>query len=184
MTCRTIVTILFLTTGSLASAGVVNERGGYIGGAFGVTSYEDDDQYFGSRFDDSDSSFQIYGGYKFLRYFALEGRLLNLGSYSVGSTDIDVSALTVNAVGIVPFGQSGWEFFGQLGLGAVSVDISGLGDDTAGTGSAGLGFRFTPIQHFSMALQIDAYAWEEEGAFGRTYDVGVVASQIAFQYNF
>ena len=41
--------------------------------------------------------------------------------------------IPIHAVGIVPFGQSGWEFFGQLGLGTVNRDFPGIGniDDDA-----------------------------------------------------
>jgi len=177
------IAIALLTASGLVSAGAVNDRGAYIGGAFGITSFEDDGAFAGQQFDDSDTSLQLYGGYKFLRYFSLEGRLLSLGSYSLGPTEIDATAFSVNAVGIIPFGGSGWELFGQLGLGQINLDVSGFEDEDETIGSAGIGVRFTPTEHFSIALQTDAYAWEDNN-LGTTYDVGIVATQVAFQYNF
>jgi hypothetical protein len=65
----------------------------------------------------------------FLPYFALEGRYVDLGTFTVNTLDIDVTATSIHAVGIVPFGESGWELFGQLGLGVVNFDLSGPSDE-------------------------------------------------------
>jgi len=157
--------VVALLIGSVASAGVVNERGGYVGGALGITEFDDDGAFSGLNFDDKDTSFTIYGGYRFLKYFSLEGRLMNLGSYTVsgiGSVDIDTTAATINAVGIIPFGQSGWELHGQLGLGIINLDVEGLDGEDESIGSAGIGIRFTPIRNMSITFQIDAYVWEDD----------------------
>ena len=85
-------------------------------------------------------------------------------------------------MGIIPFGDSGWELFGQLGLG--TVDISILGDSTDETvGSAGLGVRYSFSENLSVGLQTDAYAYEEV-EFGTTYDIGVVQTAITIKFSF
>jgi hypothetical protein len=176
-----IAIVLLFLSGSLL-AGEVNESGGYIGLIAGASTLEDDGLFNNTNFDDGDTSVGIYGGYKFLKYFALEGRLLNLGSYQIESFELELAAFTINAVGIIPFGNSGWELFGQLGFGTVNID-AGFDDEDESIGSAGLGVKFTPIKQMSIAFQIDAYAYEED-SFSQTYDVGVVTTQLAIQYNF
>jgi hypothetical protein len=178
----TLIAILLLASGA-ATAREAKDKGAYVGGAFGVTSFEDDNALQGVPFDDSDTSAQIYGGYKFLRYFALEGRLLNLGTYGDAFGDFEATAVTVNAVGIVPFGQTDWEFFGQLGLGRINLDPSVGEDEDETVGSAGIGFRVTPIEHLSISIQFDAYAWEQDIGT-QTFDWAIGTTQVAFHYNF
>jgi len=159
-------------------------RGFYVGGSVGVTDFEDDDlaSDLGLSLDDSDSSFGIYGGYKILKYLSVEGRYVDLGSYSISdgfdSGDVDVDVFSAHVVGIVPFGSSGWEIFGQLGLGRVDLDGE---EETAG--SAGIGVRWYSITHLGLSLQIDAWAWEEDVDFD-TYDLAVGATQFAVHYLF
>ena len=40
-----------------------------------------------------------------------------------------------------------------------------------------------PTPHYGISLQTDAYAYEEDAGWS-TYDVGVVATQLGFQYIF
>jgi hypothetical protein len=187
-----IVSILLLASGVVAAQGA-KEKGGYIGGAFGVTEFDDDGLFDGSGVvvDDKDSSIQLYGGYKFLKYFAVEGRLIDLGSYTFSdqfnpssNIAVDTTAITVNAVGILPLGSTLWELFGQLGFGQINFEATGLGDEDETVGSAGVGVRVTPTEHFSIALQVDAYAWEEDAFAGQTFDMSIATTQVAFQYNF
>jgi OOP family OmpA-OmpF porin len=192
MKFKTLILITFLFASGVVAAQGVKEKGGYIGGAFGVTEFDDDGLFdpSGIVVDDKDSSFQLYGGYKFLKYFAVEGRLIDLGSYTFSDqffpavrVTVDATAFTVNAVGILPLGSTLWELFGQLGLGQINLDISGFGDDDETIGSAGIGVRVTPTEHFSVALQVDAYAWEDD-SFNQTFDMSIATTQVAFQYNF
>ena len=158
-------------------------RGFYLGAMVGGAQLDDDGAFSGLSFDDSDVGYGLFGGYKILRYVAVEARFLNLGSYSVEGESVDVTGYSAHVVGIIPFGNSGWEMFGQLGLGTASFD-TGYGEDDSNTvGSAGLGVRYYPTSHFGVGLQIDAYAYEED-VYGDTYDVGVVTTQASFHYLF
>ena len=71
-----------------------------------------------------------------------------------------------------------------MGIGSINLDASGFADEDETIGSAGLGVRFTPIKHLSIALQVDAYAWEEDGILGQTFDLSIATTQVAVQYNF
>jgi hypothetical protein len=157
-------------------------RGFYVGAMVGGAQLDDDGAFRGLSFDDSDVGYGVFGGYKILKYLAVEARILNLGSYRVETEKVDVTAYSAHVVGIIPFGTSGWEMFGQLGFGNAKFD-TGYGDDKNTVGSAGLGARYYPSPHFGISLQIDAYAYEED-IFGEKYDIGVVTTQAAFHYLF
>jgi len=190
--------MLGLSTASIAAE--PNARGFYIGGAVGAAEFDDDglvnylNNELGSSvsLDDSDTSYMLYGGYKILKYLAVEGRLSNLGSYKLteagfpDSIDLDVTAFSAHVVGIIPFGASGWELFGQLGLGRLNFDAGS--DDTDETaGSAGLGVRWYPITNLGLSLQVDAYAWEDddlEDIGGPAFDLAVGTTQFAVHWLF
>ena len=178
-----IISLTLLASPALGAA--PKEKGFFIGGAFGTTEFDDDGAFSWLRFDDTDTSITLSAGYKFFRYFAVEARYADLGTYTISSgfarESFDLSVVSAHAVGIIPFGQSGWEIYGQLGLGRIDVECGGCGDETAG--SAGLGVRFSPAAQFAVGVQIDAYAWEEDD-FDRTYDLSVATIQLAFQYLF
>jgi OOP family OmpA-OmpF porin len=182
-----LLAILFISAN--ATAVEVKERGAYIGGAVGATELEDDGAFDGPgiTFDDSDTGLQLWGGYKFFKWFAVEGKFAYLGEASVSagsdSIKLEASALTANAVFILPFGNSGWDIYGQLGLGVLAYDYSsnfGFSEDGSElTATAGLGVRWTIIDALTLSLGVDAYVWEDE-----PYDPSIAISKLGIQYNF
>lgn len=182
-------TVMFALLFSCATAVAAEppSRGFYLGGSAGVTTFDDGGIFAGLQFDDSDTSYGIFAGYKILKYLAVEARLSNQGSYSVGGggfqENFDATAYSAHVVGIIPFGTSGWELFGQLGFGNVDLDSNCCGGDSTSAGSAGIGVRFYPTPHLGLAIQTDAYAWEEEGFYG-VYDVSIAGTQFSIHYLF
>ena len=177
-----ILTTLLVLSWGVADAAAPAERGAYIGAGVGTTTFEDDGLFNGLTVDDSDSGFEIVGGYKFFKHLAVEARYTDLGTFTVEGLGIDASVVSVHVVGIIPFADSGWELFGQLGLG--TVDISLYGDSTSEpVGSAGLGVRYSFSENLSLGLQTDAYAYEEVD-FRTTYDIGVVQTAITIRFSF
>lgn len=171
---RNIGLILMATAGlsalgcsSIASAAEQEASGFYVGAAGGISEFDDDGWFQGLNYDDSDSSYGVYAGYKFFKYFAVEARYVDLG--------FDASVFSGHAVGIIPFGTSGWELFGQLGAG--SVDLGSF--DSKSVGSAGLGVRFYPTSHLGISIQTDAYVFEEHN-----YNPSFGATQLAVHYQF
>ena len=142
-------------------------NGFYVGASGGATEFDDDGWFQGANYDDSDSGYGIFAGYKFLRYLSAEGRYSDLG--------FDTTAFSAHVVGIIPFGKSGWELFGQLGVGSVDIDEF----DTRTVGSAGIGVRFYPTSHLGISLQTDAYVFEEDD-----YNPGFGSTQLAIHYLF
>ena len=179
--------LLYASGGAMAAE--QEARGFYAGGLVGATSFEDDGLFNGYNFDDSDVGYAVFGGYKFFRYLAVEARLSYLGSYSVNDPytgqkdDFDASAISAHVIGIIPFGKSGWELFGQLGIGSVKLDANCCGSDNQTMGSAGLGVRFYPTPHLGISLQTDAFAYEED-TYYKSYDLGIVETQLGVQYIF
>jgi Outer membrane protein beta-barrel domain len=156
---------------SIGGAAEPNTPGFYVGAMAGVTEFDDDGLFGGARYDDSDSGYAIFGGYKILKYLAVEVRLSDLG--------FDTTGVSGHVVGIIPFGKSGWEIFGQLGIG--SVDIEDW--DTKTVGSAGIGVRYYPTVHLGLSVQTDAYVFEEDD-FGSSHDPSYGATQFGVHYLF
>ncbi len=184
MVRKVILGFVLLGVCGFAAAEESKASGGYLGGAFGFTTFDDDGAFLGLGVDDSDSSLMINGGYKILKHLAVEARYVDLGSYSVAGTglSLDASAFSIHAIGIIPFGDSGWELFGQLGLGTLTVDIAGS-DFDEDVGAAGIGVRFSPTENFSLAIQTDVYAWEDTST-GFVFDMSVGGTQFAAQFIF
>jgi len=182
---KTLVTAVLLGLSAAAYAAEPPARGAYMGAGFGSSTYDDDGAFRGLSFDDTDTSLQLFGGYKFFKHFAVEGRYQDFGSFTLSdlqTVDIDVSTISVHAVGIVPFGTSGWEFFGHLGLGIVSQDVAAF-DDDAGAVGGGIGIRWYATPNFALTAQTDVFVWEDD-SIGPTLDVSVSAAQLAVQYIF
>lgn len=177
---------LFLL-GGLAIAAPPLERGGYIGGGIGASELDDDNFFVDNGVnlrDDEDSALQLHGGYKFNRHFAIEGRYAYLGEFDVEGFDLDVDAVSVHALLLLPIGNDGWELYGQLGLGIINVEILGEDEDET-VGSAGLGLRYFATENFGIGLSLDAYAWEEDDSpNGRDYDIAVSTVQLRLDYIF
>lgn len=179
---RIVLASIVLAVSATAGAAEPTARGLYAGGSIGTSIFEDDGSFFGLDFDDSDTAFQGHLGYKFLRFFAIEGRYTNYGTFSVESLEFDATAVSLHAVGIIPFGRSGWEMFGQLGLGSVNLEFEGLDDDQT-TVAGGLGVRYHPTQFMSIGVQTDAHVWEDD-SFGFSVTPGVGATQLTVQFAF
>jgi hypothetical protein len=168
---------------SVAHAAEPLQSGMFIGGSAGSSELDDDGRFNGFSFDDSDTAFGILAGYKFNKHFAIEARYTDTGSFKVSSlgssTDIDTDIISIHAVGIIPFGISGWSVYGQLGLGLVGYDAGAGRDDDGGAGSAGLGVSYNATENISFAFQLDAYVWEVND-----YDIALTTAQLVARYAF
>jgi|GEM_PF-4187206 OmpA-like transmembrane domain. len=162
-----VVTVALLCAGATANAAEPEARGFYAGAMAGTTEFDDDGLCGDWDCNESDSGYGVFAGYKFLKYFAVEARYSDFGMF-------DATALSAHAVGIIPFGASGWEVFGQIGVGRMD-DF-----ETETVASAGLGVRFYPTPNLGFSLQTDAYVWEEY----EDYYPGYGATQLAIHYLF
>ena len=173
---------VILFAGASANAAEPLAKGLYAGGSFGASVFDDDGAFFGLDFDDTDTAFQGHLGYKFLKFFAIEGRVTNYGTFDLESLGLDATAVSLHGVGIVPFGTSGWELFGQLGVGSVKIDVDGT-DETETSFAGGIGVRYYATQNLSIGVQTDVHVWEEE-SLGFSLTPGVGATQFTVQFIF
>lgn len=142
---RRILALALVMFGTV-SAALAGEA--FVGAAVGKTGFEVSDQ--GVSFDESDDSYKIYGGFRFLKFFGVEGSYVDFGSptdtIAGDEVTIDATAWDAFAVGILPLGF--FEIFGKVGMVAWDADvkISGTGNDTdsdSGTDPAyGVGIAF------------------------------------------
>jgi len=177
MFTRIFLLAIMLAAFTSAQAAEPLASGGYFGGG-GGTSLFDDDGASGGGFDDTDTALMLFGGYKFFKYLSVEGRYADFGSFD----GLDASALSVHAVGIVPFGTSGWEFFGQLGLGSVKLEADGFDEDYSAF-AGGIGFRFSPTPNFAVGIQTDVFVFEDSD-LGPTYDLSVGGTMLTGRFIF
>lgn len=126
-------------------AHAADDRGGYMGGAFGTFSYEESQDVPFAVSDDT-TQYQLFGGYRVSKRFGAEFGMARTqdidGSFfaevqGLGTTKFDVSATydiyTLKALGYLPFHLT--SLYGGLGYQSASlngtVDVQGFG--TVGT---------------------------------------------------
>jgi hypothetical protein len=104
---KVLVGLIFLAVSGVAFAEPAKDRGAYLGAGFAGTTFDDGGAFAGLDFDDSDSGSGIFGGYKFFKHMAVEARYNDFGTFTLEGFGVDVSSLSIHAVGIIPFGNSG-----------------------------------------------------------------------------
>lgn len=151
------------------------ESGGYFGAGIGqsyVSGYcSDTAGAVVTSCDDKDTSFKVFGGYRFTRNVAVEAAYVDLGKYrATGSflgAPFDVNSkltgVTLQGVGIVPFGNE----FSLMGrVGAIfwdlktSATVGGFPGSTSDNGvdlalGVGAQYKFTP--RFGVRGDLDYY---------------------------
>jgi OOP family OmpA-OmpF porin len=103
-----------------APAGVAaQESGAYLGGALGQTRFTEWCDPGTTTCDDRDSGWKLFGGYRFNRYFALEGTYIDWGEVTarVGAANVaaDQRSFGLAALGSLQLGPR-FSVFGKLGL--------------------------------------------------------------------
>jgi len=78
----------------------------------------------GNDLNDTDTAFRAFVGYKFNDYFAVEGGYINFGKFSTSAntnpagsanTELKASGISLDALGMLPLGETGFSIFGRLG---------------------------------------------------------------------
>jgi len=105
----------------ISPAAYANE-GWYIGAGIGQSTVEEDDRTVSPRleFDDDDTAFKVYAGYKFNDYFAFEGQYFDYGEPTDNLANGDRVEVTADgfgayALGILPVSER-FDFFGKIGV--------------------------------------------------------------------
>ena len=193
--------VLLAGVSGMASA-AAPEEGWFAGVSYGASKI--DEKAFRSAtdvvsIDDQDSSVQLWGGYRLADWVSVEGRYSTLGEYVAAVDDgsaegtedkSEAEAFSVHMKLILPFGESGFDVYGQLGVGVAKWDsdlvLTDFGDDappdsgqsqfsTSGTEpvvSYGVGVRWTVIPRLTLQLAVDAYQFKGTGAISYTNATG------------
>lgn len=109
------------------------ENGFYVGGGLGVSSLDVRDfnpDYADLRFEQEDFGFKLFGGYRVLKYFAVEAGYTDFGNVkmweggnldSYQESNIDVTMWSGYAVGLIPVSEK-VDLFGKVGYASWNVD--------------------------------------------------------------
>ena len=154
----------------------------YVGASAGqgVTQV---DAGLGESFDASDTSFKVLGGWRFMKFFAVEADYRDLGSQSdmvLGEQYvIDTSAIDLFAVGVVPLGS--FEVFGKAGYSMWDADMSivgvpGSGSDDGNDLAYGVGGAYKFGGKFAVRLEYEMFDIEN------TDDVTMASVGIDFRF--
>ena len=167
-----VLLLIALCAAPAAHAG--EESGGYFGAAIGQASVSDYCSNTGglvvTSCDDKDTSFKIFGGFRFTRNVAVEVAYVDLGKYPATvllggpiNLNVELTGVTVQAVGIVPFGNE-FSVMGRIGAilwdlnSSVSVPGFSVADSDSGVDIAmGVGAQYKFTRNFGIRADLDYY---------------------------
>jgi len=157
---------------SAPAAAQQSEAGWYIGGSYGMTSFDIDTAGITNpSLDDSDSGFKIFGGFQFTKHWGAEVGYVDFGKAGISgsvlgipfTSDVGVTALTFAGTGTLPLSEN-FALLGKVGLAnwdaEVSVSALGLGGSTSDSGTDmffGVGLRYSFNKNLSVQLEFEQY---------------------------
>lgn len=178
---------------AVAAPAAATDLGFYVGAGLGVSSLDVRDfnpDYADLRFEEGAFGYKIFGGWRPLKYVAVEGGYTDFGnirSYEGGNelfyeeSNIDISMWSLYAVGLIPLSEK-VDFFGKLGYASWdndnvvyrypdTEDRSDSGTDLAW--GLGMNFRFKKL---GARLEGDWLKIPDTG--------GVFLLSVSLMYNF
>jgi len=153
----------------LGACTMTAHAGLFLGGSVGDASVNDSDPTF--DFNSSDTGYKLYGGFTFIKFFAVEASWVDFGSsedeISAGTdAKIDPTGWDVYAVGILPIGKH-FEIFGKAGIivwdaeATYSGAISGSSDESGSDTAYGAGVAFVFGEHFAVRAEYERFDIED-----------------------
>jgi hypothetical protein len=158
---KTALLVMVMIAATAASAQAA-DTGFYVGGGLGISSLDMRDfnpDYADLRFEQQDFGWKLFGGFRPLKYFAVEAGYTDFGNVSVyeggnlefyREANVDVTMWTGYAVGLLPVGDK-VDLFAKLGYASWNVDNvvqdNEGSEDRSNSGSdlawgLGINFRF------------------------------------------
>jgi opacity protein-like surface antigen len=127
MKCIAVGLIALLAGLSTTAVHAENDKGLYVGAGVGqfnlkVNNFNDIENAV-QNFDSDDTSWKIFGGYRFNPYLALELDYIDFGGPSQSGASIGIKGFAPYVVGTLPLGI--FELFAQVGYYFYDVDLSG-----------------------------------------------------------
>lgn len=155
------------------------DSGFYVGGGLGRSEFREFCSNFGAACDDKDLSWNVFAGYQFNRYWAIEGGYSNFGEatssgFLVGGAPITVTAETTAfelvGVGSLPLGDA-FSIYAKAGIfryesdGSASGGIVGSASDSGTELTFGLGAQYAFARNLAARLEWQRYFNVGSGAF-------------------
>ena len=94
------------------------ENNWYVGGAV-RQGYVDE-----TGIDDDDTGFNVYGGYRYNDYFAIEAAYYDFRDVSDGGNKFSITGDSLGVIGSIPVAER-FSLFGKVGLHTWDADVSG-----------------------------------------------------------
>jgi OOP family OmpA-OmpF porin len=161
---------------SAPAAAQQSDMGLYIGGAYGMSSFDIDTAGITNpSVDDSDSGFKIFGGYQFSRNWGVEVGYVDFGKAGLSGSmlgipftgDLGVTALTVAGTGTMPMNES-FSLLGKVGMWNWDAKASVAALGTAGSASDsgtdlffGVGLRYNLSKSLGLQLEVEQYSGDD-----------------------
>jgi OOP family OmpA-OmpF porin len=161
---------------SAPAAAQQSDMGLYIGGAYGMSSFDIDTAGITNpSVDDSDSGFKIFGGYQFSRNWGVEVGYVDFGKAGISgsilgipfTSDLGVTALTVAGTGTMPMNES-FSLLGKVGMWNWDAKASVAALGTAGSASDsgtdlffGVGLRYNLSKNLGLQLEVEQYSGDD-----------------------
>lgn len=204
------LSVLALAVLAIAPARAQN-AGWYIGGNGGLAAAKIDDQRITTdllsgglattaiKNDDRDAGFKLYGGYRFGRYFAVEGGYFNLGKFGFTADTLPAGTLVgsarfqgmnFDALPMLPitsslflFGRIGanyaWASDRFTGTGAVNV-MDPSASKSATNYKYGFGVEYDFTEHFGARLEAERYRVDD--AVGNRGEIDLVSLGVLYRF--
>jgi len=157
---------LMLVIGVLLLASTASMAAGpfYIGASAAKTNLQVED--LNGTYDASDTTYKAFVGFRFIKYFGIEGGYVDFGTLHDETAGIDLSvdstAWDLFLVGILPLGNH-FELFGKAGYfrwdrnAETSGAVTGTQNDTGNNFVYGAGMAFVFGKHFAIRLEYERY---------------------------
>jgi OOP family OmpA-OmpF porin len=138
------------------SPAMAADNGPYIGAGIGSFGVDVD------GFDASDTGFKVFGGYRFMDYFAAELEYIDGGTAEDGGFEIDVSGWNLSGIGRLPIGEK-FNVFAKLGMIFWDADLGGIesGSDSGEDFSWGIGAGYSFTDQFGMQVEYQGFEIED-----------------------
>lgn len=195
MKLNLIICLTLAFSSTMAFADRTSSRAGWFaGGGVGSGEYDTDESL-----DSSATTLTAFGGYRFNRYLAVQGNVVDLGSYEGDNSvlrSVDLFAISATANGILPLGDSGFELYGRAGIAILeytqTFEFAGWERENSSSGDAlmgalGMAYRMPWFERLTLHAEFAKYYFETTQAYTDDEDteshrLGVF--EIAAQFNF
>ena len=146
-------------------------RAGYIGASAGQGNQEV------GTFDEADTAFKVFGGYRFIKFFGVEADYRDFGAPETQGVEVDSTAFDLWAVGVIPIAN--FELFGKAGVTSWESEITGQPDQDGSDLAYGVGAAWK-ISKIAVRLEFEMF--DVDGDSGVDTDVNMATVGVDWRF--